>query len=94
MCDVGWAATASGRPGRDDLAAAVAALGAEVDQPVRRLHDVEVVLDHEDRVALRDEPLQDAEELADVLEVQAGGRLVEDVDRVARSRASGARTTA
>ena len=30
-----------------------------------------------------DQRLQHAEQLADVLEVQAGGRLVEDVDRAA-----------
>src|SRR6266566_2562618 len=37
---------------RDHAAARVAALGPEVDHPVRRLHDVEVVLDHDDGVAL------------------------------------------
>src|SRR5687768_2684127 len=63
----------------DDLPARVAPLRAEVDDPVRRLHDVEVVLDHDDGVALRDESLEDVQELADVLEVQARRRLVEDV---------------
>src|SRR5262245_9286522 len=57
--------------GGDDGAAAGAALGAHVDEPVGRLDDVEVVLDDQDRVARLDQPRQDAEELADVLEVQA-----------------------
>jgi hypothetical protein len=39
------------------------------------------VLDHHDRVALVAQPVQHAEQLLDVVEVQAGGRLVEDVER-------------
>jgi hypothetical protein len=64
----------------------VAALGAEVDDPVGRLDDVEVVLDDDDRVAGVDELLQHVEQPADVREVQAGRRLVEDVDRLAGRR--------
>ena len=79
----GSSADLLGRALRDDQAAAGAALGAHVDDPVGRLDDVEVVLDDDDRVALVDEPLQHAEQLADVLEVQAGRRLVEDVDGAA-----------
>jgi hypothetical protein len=41
------------------------------------------VLDDDDRVALVDQALQHPEELADVLEVQAGRRLVEHVDGAA-----------
>src|SRR5258708_3911587 len=36
-----------GRAPGDDLAAAVAAFGAEVDHPVRGFYDLEVVLDHD-----------------------------------------------
>ena len=57
--------------------------GPHVDQPVGGLDHVEVVLDHHDRVALVDQPAEHAEQLADVLEVQAGGRLVEHVERAA-----------
>ncbi len=67
----------------DDLTAAETTLGAHVDDPVGALDDVEVVLDDDDRVALVDEALDDLEQLADVLEVQTGRRLVEDVDRAA-----------
>ena len=42
------------------------------------------MLDHDHRVALVDQAVQHAEQLGDVLEVQAGGRLVEDVDRPPR----------
>ena len=73
-----------GRALGDDPAAAVAALRPEVDDPVGGLDDVEVVLDDDDRVAAVDEAVEDLEQLLDVGEVQAGGRLVEDVQRPPR----------
>src|SRR5262245_33915144 len=71
-----------GRSDGDHLAARLAALGAEVDDPVGLLDHVEVVLDHEHRVARVGEPLEDLEQLLDVGEVKAGSRLVEDVERL------------
>ena len=68
-----------GRALGDDPAAAVAALGPEVDDPVGGLDDVEVVLDDEDRVAAVDQAMEDLEQLLDVGEVEPGRRLVEDV---------------
>ena len=70
-----------GRARGDQVAALLAALRAHVEQPVGGLDHVEVVLDHDDGVALVDEPLQHLEQLLDVGEVQAGRRLVEDVER-------------
>src|SRR3954451_23898312 len=67
----------------DDLAAAVAAFGAEVDDPVGGLDDFEIVLDDDDRVALRDQLVQHLQEFLDVVEMQAGGRLVKDIKRAA-----------
>src|SRR5216683_3271999 len=64
----------------DDPAAIVAGAGAEVDDPVGVRHDRLVVLDDDDRLAGVDEPVEQAEQLLDVGEVEAGGRLVEDVD--------------
>ena len=70
-----------GRALRDDLAAAVAALRTHVDDPVGGLHDFEIVLDDDHRVALVDQLMQHVEQLRDVVEMQARGRLVEDVER-------------
>src|SRR5258708_29217262 len=42
------------RAARDDLAAAVAAFGAEIDDPVGGLDDLEIVLDHHHGVAALD----------------------------------------
>src|SRR5437879_10746457 len=52
-----------GRALGDDAAAAFAAFGAEVNDPIGLLDDVEVVLDDEHGVAEIDEALQDVEEL-------------------------------
>ena len=49
-----------GRALGDDAAAAGAALGAEVDDPVGGLDDVEVVLDHDHGVAVVAQPVQHA----------------------------------
>ena len=64
----------------DDPAAVVAGARAEVDDPVGVRHDRLVVLDHDHRPAGVDEPVEQAEQLLDVGEMEAGGRLVEDVD--------------
>ena len=67
----------------DDAAAAFAALGAEVEDVVGVADDVEVVLDDDDGVAEVGEAVEDFEELADVVEVEAGGGLVEEVEGAA-----------
>ena len=70
-----------GRPRDDQLAAGFAAFGANVDHPVGGLDDVEVVFDHEDRVPRLHEAIEDLEELLNVVEVEPGRGLVEDVER-------------
>ncbi len=60
-----------------DLAASGAAFGAEVENPVGGFDDVGVVLDDENGIAEVGEAVQDVEELADVVEVEAGSGLVE-----------------
>src|SRR6478735_11498236 len=67
-------------PLEDDVAAVVTGPRSEVDDPVGVRHDGLVVLDDEHRLARLDEPVEQAEEVLDVGKVQAGRRLVEDVD--------------
>ena len=69
-----------GRPLGDDQAAPRSTFGPHVDQPVGGLDHIQVVLDHHHRVARVDQPSEDTQQLADVLEVQSRG-LVEDVQR-------------
>src|SRR5439155_12582724 len=73
-----------GRPRRDDAAAQLSALGAEIDDPVGRFHDVEIVLDDDDRIPLVHQPVQHFQQQPHVLEVQARRRLVEDIQRATR----------
>ena len=47
-----------GRAGGDDAPAPLAALGAQIDDPVGALDDVEMVLDHQHRVARVDQAVQ------------------------------------
>src|ERR687892_688890 len=72
-----------GSTGHDDVPARVASLGAEVDDPIGRLHHVQVVLDDHDRVSGCHQALQNRKQLADVVEVKSRGRLVKDVERPA-----------
>jgi hypothetical protein len=73
-----------GRALGDDAATSFAAFGAEVNDPVGLFDDVEVMLDDEDGVAERDETLEDIEKFAHVIEMQASGRFIEDVESAAR----------
>src|SRR5262245_43959528 len=75
--DVLTSATCSGVP------AATAAFRAEIDDPVRRLDHVQIVLDHQHGVAAIDQPMEHFQQQPDVLEMQPGRRLVEDVERPA-----------
>src|SRR4051812_10218327 len=70
--------------GTDDPSTLVAAFGTELDDVISRLDDVEIVLDHDNCVAAVDETVHQMQQLGDVIEVQTGGRLVEDVQRLAR----------
>ena len=68
------------RAGRDDGTAGAAALGAKVDDIVSTLNDVEIVFDDDDRVTRIDKLVQDLDQAVDIRDVQAGGRLIEDID--------------
>src|SRR5262249_35165760 len=70
-----------GRTLRDDSPAAGAALRTEVDHPVSGLDDVEVVLDHDHRVAVVAQAVQHREQHFDVVEMQSRRGLVQDVQR-------------
>src|SRR3981189_796326 len=72
-----------GGAGGDDLPAAAAAFGTHVDDPVGGFDDVEIVLDDEERAAAFDELAEGGEEFGYVVEVEAGGGLVEDVEGAA-----------
>ena len=63
----------------DDLPTFVAAFRPQVDEPVGLGHDVEIMLDHQHRVACVGEPVQHLDELLHIRHVQPHGRLVEHI---------------
>ena len=60
------------------MAALVAGVGAEVEDPVGGFDDLEVVFDDDEAVAGVDEALEGLEEDFYVFEMEAGGGFVED----------------
>jgi len=66
-----------GCAGNDQRAAAVATLRAEVYYVVGGFYHVEVMLDYHHCVAVGYEPAEGIHQHVDVVEMQAGGRLVE-----------------
>ncbi len=71
------------RPYGDDLATLGAAFRPQVHQPVSGLDHVQVVFDHHHGVAVVTKAVQHVEQLLDIGEVQACGRLVEDIQGLA-----------
>src|SRR5207237_7064445 len=57
-----WVINLLRRADGDNASAAAAAIRAQIDHPFRGLDHVEVVLDHQHRVALLDEAVQRSEE--------------------------------
>src|SRR5437660_7131066 len=71
-----------------NLAAAIAPFGSHVDHPIGAAYYVEVMLDDQDAAAVLDQPLECGQQFGDVVEILAGGRFVENVQRSASSRLS------
>jgi len=61
------------------VAAGIAPLRPEIEDPVGFDDDVEIVLDYDDRIARVHQPVQHAQQLLDVRHVQADGRLIQDI---------------
>src|SRR5215469_16357233 len=69
------------RPRAYDLAAAISAFWPEIDDPVRRLDDLQIVLDDHDRSPCINQTAKGRQKFADVVKMQAGGGLVENVEQ-------------
>ncbi len=76
-----------GRPGGEDVTAVRAAARAHVDEVVGGGEQVQVVIDDDDRGAGFQQPVEHAGQGGHVERVQAGGRLVEDVQHAALAAA-------
>src|ERR1700693_562951 len=67
-----------GCPSSNDFATIVARLWSKIDNPIGALNHFQIVLDHNDRVPRIDEPLKYLQQHRHIIEVQTGGRLIED----------------
>ena len=65
----------------DHAAPAVGGAGAEIDDVVGGLHQLQIVLDDDQRMADGQQRVEAVEQLHDVVKVQAGSRLVEQEKR-------------
>jgi len=68
-----------GRSARDHLSSSFAAFRAEINDPVGRLDDVEMMLDHHHRIAQLHQTVQHVQQFADVFEVQPGCGFIQDI---------------
>src|SRR5581483_6327264 len=64
----------------NNLAALLPAFRTKIDDPIRVSNHVQIVFDDDDRIAEIGQPMQDFEQLANVVEVQSGGRLVQQIE--------------
>ena len=71
---------ACGRTGVDDGAAVLAGAGAEFQEVVGAADDVQVVFDEPDGVAAVHQGVEQAEDVPDVLRVEAVGGFIDDED--------------
>jgi hypothetical protein len=80
LSGVGTAALADGfgRATGDHLPTPLTAFRSQVDDVIRTLDDFQIVLDHHQRVALFEQPVERAQEFAHSHDVQSGGRLDEN----------------
>ena len=72
------------RAGGNDQPAVGPGFRPEINEVIGALDDFQVVLDDNERVPLLHQPVEHAQQHRDVVEVQAGGRLVEDEQRALR----------
>ena len=67
-----------------ELAPFGSAFGSQVDDPVGAFDHIQIVLDHNDRIARVNQLLKNTHQFADIIKMQAGRGFVEDVKGAAR----------
>lgn len=70
------------RTGNEDLSAAASAFRPKVNDPVSRLDDIQVVLNHHDGIPLVAQLVQNLQQLLNIGKVQTGGRFIKDIQRL------------
>ena len=70
-------------PGGDDFAATIATFRPDINGPVCRFYDIQVMFDDDNCIAVIAQTVQYAQQLFNIVEVQTGGRFIENVQGVA-----------
>ena len=70
-----------GSPHTNHLSTRFAPFRAEIDHPIRSLDDIEIVFNHQNRIARLDKIRQYLKEHFDICEMEAGRWLIEQVER-------------
>ena len=70
----------------DDVTACLASLRSEVDHPIGCFDDIQIVFDDDEGIAGIHQFVQDGQQFLDVVEVKAGGRLIQDIEQIVRRR--------
>ena len=73
-----------GRSHHHDLATAAAAFRTEIHQMVRGFDDIQIMLDHHNRIAIPHEPVEDLEQSTDIFKMHTGRRFIQNIKRLAR----------
>src|SRR5690606_20833688 len=60
--------------------ACLSAFRSKVHNPVSRRNDIQIVLNNDDGVAKVDQPLQNAQQLADICKMEARGGFIKNID--------------
>src|SRR4029077_8694820 len=70
-------------PCTHDVSATSSALRTQIDYPVGGLYHLKIVLDHHNRSPYINQTAKGGQEFADVIEMQAGGGLIENIKHAA-----------
>ena len=67
-----------GRTARNHFAALVSRFGAKIDNPIRALDHLEIMLNHDNGMTAIDQPLKQLQQHRDIVEMQSSRRLIEN----------------
>lgn len=67
----------------NDLTTTGAAFGAKVNNPIRSLDHIQVMLDNDDGIAVITQPVDDFQQLLDIMKVETGRWFIKYVERFA-----------
>ena len=71
---------------KNKIAALVSALRAKIDDIIRRLDDIEIVLNDNDGVAIVNQTIENTDELFNIIRMKTGRRLIKSIESLSIAR--------